>query len=54
MTNDMLIGQLGSLEQFHWFVRAHLESTSGELSTADARTEKGAARSAEADAKGRA
>ncbi len=54
VTNDMLIGQLGSLEQFHWFVRAHLESTSGELSTADARTEKGAARSAEADAKGRA
>ena len=45
----MLIGQLASLEQFHWFVRAHLESTSGELSTADARSEKSAARSAEAD-----
>ena len=51
VTNDMLIGQLGALEQFHWFVRAHLESTAGELSTADARSEAGAARSAEAGAK---
>ncbi len=28
---DMLLGQLGRLEQFHWFVRAHLEYSSGEL-----------------------
>ncbi|MFI2364310.1 Dps family protein [Promicromonospora sp. NPDC019610] len=31
VTNDLLIGHLHDLEQFHWFVRAHLESTSGAL-----------------------
>ena len=35
VTNDMLIGQIAELEQFHWFVRAHLESSVGELSTAN-------------------
>jgi starvation-inducible DNA-binding protein len=43
VTQDMLIGQAGQLEQFHWFVRAHLENASGELSTGNARTERGAA-----------
>lgn len=38
VTNDMLIAQLHSLELFHWFVRAHLESSAGTLSTADAAT----------------
>ncbi len=33
VTNDLLIGQLRQLELFHWFVRAHLESSSGALST---------------------
>lgn len=47
VTNDLLIGQLGELELFQWFVRAHLESSGGELSTADATTEKQAARAAE-------
>ena len=28
VTQDMLIGQAGQLELFHWFVRAHLESAS--------------------------
>lgn len=46
VTNDMLIGHLGDLEQFHWFVRAHLESAAGDLSTADATSELGAARAA--------
>lgn len=46
VTEDMVIGQLHQLELFHWFVRAHLESTGGELSTTGARTEKGAARKA--------
>ena len=46
VTNDMLIGHLGDLEQFHWFVRAHLESASGDLSTADATSELWAARAA--------
>lgn len=31
VTNDLLIGHLHDLEQFHWFVRAHLESASGAL-----------------------
>jgi starvation-inducible DNA-binding protein len=46
VTNDLLIGQLGELELFHWFVRAHLENAGGVLSTEGARTETGAARSA--------
>jgi starvation-inducible DNA-binding protein len=46
VTHDMLIGQLGDLEQFHWFVRAHLESDGGKLSTTGAHTETEAARSA--------
>ncbi|MEU6534318.1 DNA starvation/stationary phase protection protein Dps [Streptomyces sp. NPDC047000] len=42
-TEDLLIEQLRDLEQFQWFVRAHLESAGGVLSTGDARTEKEAA-----------
>ncbi len=30
---DMVIAQLHQLEQFQWFVRAHLENASGELGT---------------------
>jgi starvation-inducible DNA-binding protein len=44
VTQDMLIGQSAQLEQFQWFVRAHLEDSRGQLSTAGARTEKAAAR----------
>jgi starvation-inducible DNA-binding protein len=43
VTQDMLIGQSTQLEQFQWFVRAHIESPSGDLSTGKARTERGAA-----------
>lgn len=43
VTQDMLIEQSGQLEQFQWFVRAHLEAPDGSLATADASTEKGAA-----------
>lgn len=46
VTNDLLIGHLGELELFQWFVRAHLESSGGELSTAGSTTEKGAAAAA--------
>jgi starvation-inducible DNA-binding protein len=46
VTQDMLIGQAEQLEQFHWFVRAHLEQSSGKLTTTGARTEKSAARRA--------
>ena len=44
VTQDMLIGESGQLEQFHWFVRAHLEAPDGSLTTGDARTEKAAQR----------
>ncbi|MEV0977620.1 DNA starvation/stationary phase protection protein [Streptomyces sp. NPDC049915] len=44
-TEDLLIEQLRDLEQFQWFVRAHLESAGGSLATDGARTEEqGAAR----------
>jgi starvation-inducible DNA-binding protein len=33
VTQDMLIEQAAQLELFHWFIRAHLESSGGELST---------------------
>ncbi len=46
VTQDMLIGQAGQLEQYHWFVRAHLEAADGTLSTGDAHTEGSAAQRA--------
>ncbi len=46
VTQDMLIAQAGQLEQFHWFIRAHLENADGTLSTAGAVGEAAAARSA--------
>lgn len=46
VTQDLLITQSGQLEQFHWFVRAHLENAGGELSTSGARAEGPAARKA--------
>jgi starvation-inducible DNA-binding protein len=46
VTQDMLIAQSEQLEQFHWFVRAHLETSGGTIPTETARTEKGAARKA--------
>ena len=35
---DLLIEQSAKLEQYQWFVRAHLEDTSGTLSTRGAST----------------
>jgi starvation-inducible DNA-binding protein len=46
VTQDMLIGHSGQLEQFHWFVRAHLEQSDGSLLTSGAATERSAARRA--------
>lgn len=46
VTEDLLIGQSGQLELFHWFVRAHLENSGGQLSTAGASSENEAARDA--------
>jgi starvation-inducible DNA-binding protein len=46
VTQDMVIGQARQLEEFDWFVRAHLEAPDGSLTTGDARTEQAAARRA--------
>jgi len=46
VTQDLLIEQSEQLEQFQWFVRAHLESSTGSLATAGAATEEQAARKA--------
>ena len=46
VTQDLLIAQAGELEQYHWFVRAHLENSDGSLSSAGSSTEKSAAKSA--------
>ncbi|BAL88235.1 hypothetical protein AMIS_30150 [Actinoplanes missouriensis 431] len=44
VTEDLLVAQAGVLEQYHWFIRAHLETPEGTLKTAGAPTEKAAAR----------
>jgi len=46
VSQDMLVGQAAALEQFQWFVRAHLETPEGRLATAGATTEESAARKA--------
>ena len=46
VSEDLLTGHLRDLEQFQWFVRAHLESAAGELATAGTHSEKEAARAA--------
>jgi starvation-inducible DNA-binding protein len=46
VTQDMLIEQTEDLEQFQWFVRAHLESAGGELPHAGTGNERQAARAA--------
>ena len=43
VTEDLLIGQTAELEQFQWFVRAHLENAGGQLASAGAKTEEQAA-----------
>lgn len=39
VSQDMLIAQTALIEKFHWFVRAHLENSSGELVTDGAQSE---------------
>ncbi|MDP9144768.1 MAG: DNA starvation/stationary phase protection protein, partial [Actinomycetota bacterium] len=39
VTNDMFIGQTAELEQLQWFVRAHIENTSGLVPSAKASDE---------------
>ncbi len=43
VTEDMLIGQVGELEQFQWFIRAHLENAGGSIVSSEAGTEAEAA-----------
>ena len=43
VTQDMLIGQTGELEMYHWFVRSHLEDYAGGLANAGSTSELGAA-----------
>jgi starvation-inducible DNA-binding protein len=43
VTEDLLIGQTAQLEQFQWFVRAHLEGRDGGLATEGTSTEAAAA-----------
>ena len=45
ISEDLLIGQTGVLEQYHWFVRTHLEDWAGGLANAGATHETDAARS---------
>ncbi len=46
ISGDLLITQTGVLEEYHWFVRSHLEDYAGGLSTAGTTTEIGAATAA--------
>ncbi|OBK14167.1 Dps family protein [Mycobacterium asiaticum] len=46
VTQDLLIGHAGQLEQYQWFIRAHLESAGGQLHHEGASSEKDAASSA--------
>ena len=46
ITEDMLVAQSAQLEQYQWFIRAHLENSSGALSTSDTKTERAAAKRA--------
>jgi starvation-inducible DNA-binding protein len=46
VSQDLLVGQLGQLEKYHWFVRAHLENDKGNLSTQGASTLKEASAAA--------
>jgi starvation-inducible DNA-binding protein len=53
ITQDMLIEQLRKLELFQWFVRAHIESSGGKLSTPQHVGEVEAGRKAAEQARGR-
>ncbi len=46
VSEDILIGQTGELEQYHWFVRSHLEDWAGGISTAGTEHEVDAAAAA--------
>jgi starvation-inducible DNA-binding protein len=43
VSEDLLIGQTGILERYHWFVRSHLEDWAGGMANAGSHTELDAA-----------
>ena len=49
VSQDMVIGQVGELEKFQWFVRAHLENSGGQLANEGASSEKQAASQAKSE-----
>jgi starvation-inducible DNA-binding protein len=51
VTQDILIGHARDLEEFQWFVRAHLDSAGGKLAHEGSSTEKSAANTARRKAK---
>ncbi|MGB3956180.1 MAG: DNA starvation/stationary phase protection protein [Brooklawnia sp.] len=52
VTEDLLIGQVAQLEQYQWFIRAHLMDDEGRLATQNAKsTEDAAAKALKADVK---
>jgi starvation-inducible DNA-binding protein len=50
VSQDLLVGHLGTLEKYHWFVRAHLENDAGNLSTTGAKSLKDASSAAHKNA----
>jgi len=44
VSQDLLVGQAGVHERYHWFVRSHLTDFAGGMANAGASTELGAAR----------
>jgi starvation-inducible DNA-binding protein len=44
VTEDLLLGQTGELERYHWFVRSHLADWAGGMANQGAKDEMGAAR----------
>ncbi len=54
VTQDVLVNQSAKLEQYQWFVRAHLEDPTGALSTRGATTLADAAKQASGRAPGKA
>jgi starvation-inducible DNA-binding protein len=48
MSEDLLVGQTRQLQQYHWFIRAHLADWAGGMANAGADTEMGAAQAVSA------
>lgn len=48
VSQDLMIAHLNQLENFHWFIRAHLENDNGDIVSDEQETLKGAAKVADA------